>query len=591
MAPQGTRSIRTRIIGGAATGLAYYAAAMVLIPLISGTATAPPWVPIGIAAAGSVVFGLWVVPFVWLASFATMLPISSVIPAVVMATVVAVEIVVFLWLLRRVWSPGDAPTSFGNTLGIGGAMVLAPLVSSLLRVLAMMAAGALQQAPFVTFVGWWLSEVAGIGSIAGIAILWSVPLRQKPASEKLEAASAMLLTIVSAGFLYWIAFPAPVERAVPFLFLPLFTWIAFRCEARSMAVTVAAVSLIATFATVAGHGPFAGVALDDSFLALDLVISVFAFSSVALALMVSEYRGSVVALEDARSELEHVVEERTSELRVTNKALLVEIGDRAKTQAAVEETVRERTGELRQAYAELESAGQAKDQFLANMSHELRTPLNSIIGFSDMLLAGLVGDLDEEQVKQVGMINNSGRHLLSLVNDVLDLSRIGSGRVIVEPEKFRLLEVLESVVEVVQPMAAQKGLTVELDLEGPDTEITTDRRKVRQILLNLVGNAVKFTDSGTVVLQVSSNHQGAVSFTVTDTGMGIAEKDLDHIFDEFRQFAPVEAGKPEGTGLGLAISLRLARILGGDLAVSSQVGLGSTFTFWLPAVVPIEQPV
>jgi signal transduction histidine kinase len=256
----------------------------------------------------------------------------------------------------------------------------------------------------------------------------------------------------------------------------------------------------------------------------------------------------------------------------------------------VEDTVRERTTELRRAYREVETASAAKDQFLANMSHELRTPLNSIIGFSDMLLAGLVGDIDAEQTRQVGMINNSGRHLLSLVNDVLDLSRIESGRVRVELEEFDLREAVDAVIEAVRPMAEEKGLSLELDLEGPDALITTDRRKASQILLNLVGNAIKFTDDGTVVLRVSSNHRNGVSFSVSDTGVGIPEGDLGHVFEEFHQLASADAARPEGTGLGLAISLRLARVLGGELAATSEVGVGSTFTFWLPSVVRVEQP-
>jgi signal transduction histidine kinase len=590
MGPEGAHSLKTRIIGGAASGLAYYAASMIFIPLISGTATAPPWVPSGIAAAASVVFGLWVLPFVWLGSFASMLSITEVVPAAMMATVAVVEVLVFQWLLRRVWRSGAALSSFGSTLGIAGAMIGAPLVSALLRVIVMTAAGVIAQSPAVAFIGWWLSEIAGIGAVAGIAILWNVPLRQKPRLERVEAASAMIITIVAAGVLYWVAFPAAVERAVPFLFLPLFTWIAFRCEARSMAVTVAVVSVISTIATLAGHGPFAAAALDDSLLALDLVISVFAFSSIALALMVADNRRALSALESARAELERKVEERTAELRITNKALLSEIDERTRTQAAVEDTVRERTTELRRAYREVETASAAKDQFLANMIHELRTPLNSIIGFSDMLLAGLVGDIDAEQTRQVGMINNSGRHLLSLVNDVLDLSRIESGRVRVELEEFDLREAVDAVIEAVRPMAEEKGLSLELDLEGPDALITTDRRKASQILLNLVGNAIKFTDDGTVVLRVSSNHRNGVSFSVSDTGVGIPEGDLGHVFEEFHQLASADAARPEGTGLGLAISLRLARVLGGELAATSEVGVGSTFTFWLPSVVRVEQP-
>ncbi|PKQ20874.1 MAG: hypothetical protein CVT66_02295 [Actinobacteria bacterium HGW-Actinobacteria-6] len=249
------------------------------------------------------------------------------------------------------------------------------------------------------------------------------------------------------------------------------------------------------------------------------------------------------------------------------------------------ELVYERTAQLERTYAELETAGAAKDRFLANMSHELRTPLNSIIGFSDMLLSGLVGELDAEHDKQISMINNSGKHLLELVNDVLDVSRIDSGHARVEPEEFELAPLLESVLESVRPEAEGKGLALRLENATPIELVSSDRRKVRQVLLNLVGNAIKFTDRGDVTLRVGCDGRDTIAFVVSDTGLGISPEEIDRVFEEFHQVAPPEETKPSGTGLGLPISLRLARILGGDLVVSSTVGVGSTFTFSLPAVV------
>ncbi len=252
------------------------------------------------------------------------------------------------------------------------------------------------------------------------------------------------------------------------------------------------------------------------------------------------------------------------------------------------ELVSERTRELELAYAELEAASAAKDQFLANMSHELRTPLNSIIGFSDMLLSGLVGTMDVEQERQIGMINTSGKQLLELVNDVLDLSRIEAGQIRAETEEFELTPLLESVVESLRPAALGKGLELRVEVEDGPCVIATDRRKVRQILLNLVGNAVKFTDTGEVVLRAECTSRDTVAFSVSDTGLGIVPSELGRIFDQFVQIAPPDEAKPSGTGLGLAISLRLARILGGDLTVTSSVGEGSVFTLTLPAVVHRE---
>ncbi len=251
--------------------------------------------------------------------------------------------------------------------------------------------------------------------------------------------------------------------------------------------------------------------------------------------------------------------------------------------------VRERTADLERAYEELEAASAAKDQFLANMSHELRTPLNSIIGFSDMLLSGLVGPMDVEQERQIGMINTSGKHLLELVNDVLDLARIESGNVRVEPEEFELAPLLESAIESLRPAAEGKGLALRVEQNTPVTVVSSDRRKVRQVLLNLLGNAVKFTDAGEVVLRVTCDGRETVAFTVADTGVGIPASELKRVFDEFHQVAPPDEAKPSGTGLGLAISLRLARILGGDLVAESAPGEGSVFTFTLPAVVRCSQ--
>ncbi len=279
-------------------------------------------------------------------------------------------------------------------------------------------------------------------------------------------------------------------------------------------------------------------------------------------------------------------------------ATLQDVSDRvaaeqelAEHRERLSELVYERTSQLEHAYAELEAAGAAKDHFLANMSHELRTPLNSIIGFSDMLLSGLVGELDPEHDRQISMINNSGKHLLELVNDVLDLSRIDSGNARVEPEEFELMPLLDSVIESVRPQAEGKGLSLYLEQATPIKMVSSDRRKVRQILLNLVGNAIKFTDHGEVTLRVECDGRDTIAFLVSDTGLGISPREIKRVFEEFHQVAPPEEAKPSGTGLGLAISRRLAHILGGDLVVSSTVGVGSTFKFTMPAVVRCAEAV
>jgi signal transduction histidine kinase len=220
------------------------------------------------------------------------------------------------------------------------------------------------------------------------------------------------------------------------------------------------------------------------------------------------------------------------------------------------------------------------------MSHELRTPLNSVIGFSGILLGGMAGDLTEEQGRQVEMISNAGRHLLDLINDVLDLAKVEAGKFELEPEAFVPVDVLEEVSATVQPLAQEKGLSLSMECDREDCPtVWADRRKMHQVLLNLLGNAVKFTEEGTVT--VSCRCAGPeLTLSVADTGVGIAEEDLPTIFEEFRQLEAQETGKPKGTGLGLPLSRKLARMMGGDIAVRSAPGEGSVFE----VTIPVQEP-
>ncbi len=250
--------------------------------------------------------------------------------------------------------------------------------------------------------------------------------------------------------------------------------------------------------------------------------------------------------------------------------------------ASLQQTVETRTRELETTVEALERAGDAKDEFLRNMSHELRTPLNSIIGFSSILLRGLPGDLNDEQRAQLMMVNRSGRHLLALISEILDLSRIDAGAVDVEYGDVELSDLVESAAGPIRVLTAEAGLRFTVHL--PDTRVVlrTDEGKVRQILVNLLGNAVKFTESGNVELDAEVRPPGWVRLTVRDTGMGIPADEIPLVTDEFHQVARANGLNPEGTGLGLSISKRLATMLGGDLTVESTLGVGSAFTLTLP---------
>jgi PAS domain S-box-containing protein len=255
-------------------------------------------------------------------------------------------------------------------------------------------------------------------------------------------------------------------------------------------------------------------------------------------------------------------------------------------QQGLEALIADRTSELQDANARLTAATEAKSAFLATMSHELRTPLHSIIGFTSLLADGRSGPLDEEQRMQIGIVRDAGRHLLALINDVLDLSRIEAGRDEIESGPVKIAEIVSSVERTMAPLAVAKGLAWSAGGPAePDLEIVTDRRRLEQIITNLAGNAVKYTRTGSVDLTVTVS-EGEARFAVTDTGPGIEPEQREAIFREFVRLEGDDPVPIEGTGLGLAISARLARLLGGRIEMESTPGEGSTFA----VVVPVGGP-
>jgi PAS domain S-box-containing protein len=230
---------------------------------------------------------------------------------------------------------------------------------------------------------------------------------------------------------------------------------------------------------------------------------------------------------------------------------------------------------------QLETASRHKSEFLANMSHELRTPLNAIIGFSEVLSERMFGDINEKQAEYIGDILESGQHLLSLINDILDLSKIEAGRMELESTEFDLPSTIGNTLSLVKERAHRRGITLERALDERLGMIRADERKVKQVLLNLLSNALKFTPEGGRIDVRAAMHDGIAEISVTDTGVGIAPEDQEAVFEEFRQVGKASK-KVEGTGLGLAISRKFIELHGGRIWVTSQVGTGSTFTFTLP---------
>lgn len=267
-------------------------------------------------------------------------------------------------------------------------------------------------------------------------------------------------------------------------------------------------------------------------------------------------------LKKHRDGLEDLVRERTRELERSQQALQYLLED------------------VKEANARLKELDRLKSLFIASMSHELRTPLNSIIGFTGILLQGLAGPMNEEQKKQLGMVKSSSVHLLSLITDIIDLSKIEAGKVDISIDRFDLAETAREVLASFVPPAERKGLAMEID--APHTlPVMSDARRVRQVLMNLVGNAVKFTDHGGVRVRLTEK-DGVAEVSVIDAGAGIREDDMDKLFRTFSQVTSSEMPKHEGTGLGLYLSKKLITLLGGEIEAESEYGRGSVFRFRLP---------
>ncbi|TMH14619.1 MAG: GAF domain-containing protein [Betaproteobacteria bacterium] len=240
--------------------------------------------------------------------------------------------------------------------------------------------------------------------------------------------------------------------------------------------------------------------------------------------------------------------------------------------------------EIEEKGGQLEAASRHKSEFLANMSHELRTPLNAIIGFSEVLSERMFGEINDKQAEYLGDILESGRHLLSLINDILDLSKIEAGRMELDPTDFDLPTAIENTLILVRERAHRRGIALEHTVDERLGMIRADERKLKQVLLNLLSNALKFTPEGGQIDVRARVENGEAEISVADTGEGIAPEDQEAVFEEFRQVGKA-AKKVEGTGLGLAISRKFIELHGGRIWVKSQLGIGSTFAFTLPLTI------
>ena len=286
-------------------------------------------------------------------------------------------------------------------------------------------------------------------------------------------------------------------------------------------------------------------------------------------------------LAEANASLEKTVQARTASLEDTVNNLKQAEEKLRTAKDGLEDEVASRTRELSEANHKLKDLDRLKTAFLSTMSHELRTPLNSIIGLTGILQQGLVGPLNAEQEKQMGMIRSSGRHLLDLINDILDISSIEAGQFKVQHDLFNLSQLIVKVVETMKPAAQIKGLILVTKMSSEMARVTSDRRRVEQVLMNLLSNAIKFSEKGEVRVEVFVEDR-FIRTRVIDGGIGIKPEGLTQLFKPFSQVESPLSRPHLGTGLGLAISKKIVEKLGGEIGVESVWGQGSAFYFTLP---------
>jgi signal transduction histidine kinase len=413
--------------------------------------------------------------------------------------------------------------------------------------LSLWAAGVVPTAELqITFVTYFLADAAGIAVFGSLILAWY----REPRPDANILTISLVITSVAiliAALEAWTGYP------ISYLFLPLFLWAGFRAGARAVTLAATAIIVIAILSTTHGVGPFVANTANESILLLEGFIAVITFTG----LIVVAVRAQQLAAEAA--------------LEAHNRML--------------EQRVLERTAEIQDKSRQLAEASERKSQFLASMSHELRTPLNAIIGLTEMMVTNAARFGTEKALEPLRRVNAAGTHLLSLINEVLDLSKIEAGKLELNPEPVDLARLIDEVIGTAGQLAEKNKNR--LVVEAPENvgRLTADPMRLKQILLNLLSNACKFTKEGEVALRVRQVVDGHawIELAVADTGIGLTAEQQAKLFQDFTQADSLTARRYGGTGLGLALSRKLARMMGGDVTVASEPGKGSVFTVRMPA--------
>ena len=406
-----------------------------------------------------------------------------------------------------------------------------------------------------------------LGNAACALVAHRLAARRRPAAAVLWQVSSLWLIALLLGLSFGISAFAPAAMCAILPIAAAVPYVSQRTLLRMAVISVAVVGACAVCVVV--PPPLSGAAPEWAVRQLERTPNVVGVTILTAVCGLSLWH------------TRFTLGEALTRVQLANRAL-------EDSERSLEDEVRQRTAELERSQREVAlardealAANQRKSTFLANMSHELRTPLNAIIGFSEVMEARLFGELNEKQHEYVRDILQSGQHLLSLINDILDLSKVETGRVELATSRFDLAAAVGNAMTLMRERATRSGIRLVQKLDPSIRSITADERRLKQVLINLLSNAVKFTnEGGSVTLRVERSDPG-IHVSVADTGIGIAPEEQAIVFEEFRQ-ASGERAREEGTGLGLALARRLVELHGGRIWLESVVGTGSTFHFTLP---------
>lgn len=555
----------------------------------------PVWPPDGFAVGAVFILGPWGLPGVLIGSFFSNIWafVNTATPITIALSLlevlgIAIGTTIGIWLgtnlLRHSVKnryPLDRVTDVLKFLVFTG--VLSPIINATSGVAILCLGGKMPWSSYDTvWFTWWISNVSGIIIVTPVVFSFHrliqdhkiqirgwcqklgspqhLPqqtyafLSKREKRHKLGLAIEMLLLLFLVFLISKVAFGG--GYALEYMLIPVLIWSAFRFGQAIASLFTFLITTIAILGTVRGLGGFAQDDLNQSLILLQLFIGVVAFTALILSAEIAGRKRAEAQLSLAFREV-------------------------AKTNEELEHRVEVRTLELKEAKLKADSANKAKSEFLANMSHELRTPLNGILGYAQILSRS--ESLASKDQDGVDIIYRCGSHLLTLINDILDLSKIEARKLELINVSLHLPALLQGVVEMCKIKADQKGLDFAYQPSSRLPEgVEVDEKRLRQVLINLLGNAIKFTDSGSVTLRVDvlsrSDSQVALLFQVIDTGVGIAKEHLAQLFEAFEQVGDQQK-QLEGTGLGLAISQRIVQLMGGTIEVKSQVGEGSEFCF------------